>query len=306
VRALVLGGGGMLGHRVWRELAGRMETFVAVRRPYPYYAPLGWFDERRAIDRVDALDDEDLERALRVARPSVVLNAVGVVKQRRDADAVESIAVNALLPHRLARRCASVGARLIHLSTDCVFSGTHGNYAESDSPDAPDVYGRSKLLGELDADRCLTIRTSMIGREIRSRRGLLEWFLAHRGERVPGFTRARFSGLTTVELSRVLADIAERHGELHGVWHVGGEPTSKFDLLAMVNDRFGLGIALEPDDSLVCDRTLDAGRFMNATGYRPPTWAAMVAELATDPTPYDSWANLWTSTARDRSTASTS
>lgn len=306
MRALVLGGGGMLGHRVWKELAGRMETFVTLRRPFPRYATFDWFDERRVIDRVDVLHDDDVERALRVARPTLVLNAVGLVKQRRDADAAESIAVNALLPHRLAARCASIGARLIHLSTDCVFSGTRGGYTESDVPDARDMYGRSKLLGEVDAARCLTIRTSMIGRELGSHRGLLEWFLGHRDERVPGFTRARFSGLTTMELSRVLADVAERDGELHGVWHVAGEPISKFDLLTMVNDQYGLGITLEPDDSLVCDRTLDASRFMNATGYRPPTWAAMVTELAADPTPYDTWANLWISTAHDRSTASTS
>jgi dTDP-4-dehydrorhamnose reductase len=307
VRALVFGGAGMLGHRLWRELDARMETFVTLRRPYLDYASFAWFDERRVIDRVDATTDEDVERALRVAKPNVVFNAVGLVKQRRDAaDPVGAISVNSLLPHRLASRCGVIGARLIHVSTDCVFSGDRGGYTESDVPDARDLYGRSKLLGEVDAGRCLTIRTSMVGREIRSARGLLEWFLAHRGQRVPGFTRARFSGLSTFELSRLLADVAQRHDGLNGVWHAAGEPITKYDLLAMVNDRFELGSTLEPDDSLACDRTLDASRFLYATGYRPPTWAAMVAELAADPTPYDSWANQWTSTERARSTASTS
>ena len=307
MRALVLGGAGMLGHRLWRELDGRMEAFVAVRRPYADYASLEWFDERRVIDRVDVTQDADVERAFSVARPDVVLNAVGIVKQRREAeDAVGTIAVNALLPHQLAARCARAGARLIHLSTDCVFSGARGNYAEADVPDAKDLYGRSKLLGEVDHDACLTVRTSMVGREIGSSRGLVEWFLSRRGQTVPGFTRARFSGLTTLELSRVLADIAEQHRDLRGVWHVAGEPIAKYDLLTLVNDTLGLGTTLEADESFVCDRTLDATRFMNATGYRPPSWATMVAELAADPTPYDTWNHQWISNARDRSTASIS
>ncbi|HEX6050768.1 MAG TPA: SDR family oxidoreductase [Gemmatimonadaceae bacterium] len=306
MRALVLGAGGMLGHRLWRELTDRLETFAAIRRPYRDYAPLNWFDERRVIDRVDATNATDLERALRVARPDVVINAVGLVKQREDAaDPVRTIAINALLPHQLAARAALAGARLIHLSTDCVFSGRRGNYSEDDIPDAVDLYGRSKLLGEVDYGGALTIRTSMVGREIGSARGLLEWFLAHRGESVRGFARARFSGLTTLELSRVIAAIATRYPTLEGVWHVAGEQISKLHLLSMVNDTFHLGSSIEADDSFVCDRTLDASRFMNATGYRPPSWSAMVAELAADPTPYDAWTESWTSNARDHSTVST-
>ena len=307
MRALVLGAGGMLGHRLWRELRDRMETFAAVRRPAYRYAALGWFDERRVIDRVDATSSEDLERAFRVARPDVVINAVGLVKQRRDAvDPVRAITTNALLPHQLAERARVVGARLIHLSTDCVFSGTRGHYQEGDLPDATDLYGRSKLLGEVDGEGCLTIRTSMVGRELGSAQGLVGWFLGHRGGTVRGFTRARFSGLTTIELARVIADVITEHRTLRGVWHVAGEQISKFALLSLVNEAFALGSTIEQDDTLVCDRTLDASRFMNATGYRPPTWAAMVAELAADPTPYDEWAQQWTSTARDRSTVSTS
>jgi len=294
----------MLGHRLWRELDRHMEAFASVRGPADDYASLAWFDPRRVIGGVDVLSDADLDRAMSAARPDVVINAVGIVKQRRDSEnPTSTIAVNALLPHRLADRCAAAGGRLIQISTDCVFAGTKGSYTEADVPDARDLYGRSKLLGEVDRDGCLTLRTSMVGREIQASRGLCEWFLSHRGETVPGFTRARFSGLTTPELSRVIAGIVQRHPDLRGVWHVAGDPISKFDLLTIVNDAFGLGSTLRPEESFVCDRTLDASRFMNATGYRPPTWAAMVAELAADPTPYDAWALQWTSTAHDRSTA---
>jgi len=307
VRALVLGGAGMLGHRLWRELDRHVDAFATVRSSADDYASLDWFDPRRIIGAVDVLSDADLDRAMSAARPDVVINAVGIVKQRRDADsATTTIAVNALLPHRLADRCTAAGVRLIHISTDCVFAGTTGAYTEADVPDAHDLYGRSKLLGEVDRAGCLTVRTSMVGREIRTSRGLFEWFLSHRGEVVAGFTRARFSGLTTTELSRVIADVVQHHPDLRGVWHVAGDPINKFDLLTIVNEAFGLGSTLRADDSFVCDRTLDASRFMNATGYRPPSWAAMVAELAADPTPYDAWALQWTSTAHGRSTASTS
>jgi len=307
VRALVLGGAGMFGHRLWRELDRRMEAFATMRGSVNDYASLDWFDARRVIGGIDVLSDADLDRAMSGARPDVVINAVGIVKQRRDAEsATTTIAVNALLPHRLADRCAASGTRLIHISTDCVFAGTRGAYTEHDVADAYDLYGRSKLLGEVDRDVCLTVRTSMVGREIRTSRGLFEWFFSHRAEIVPGFTRARFSGLTTTELSRVIADIIQQHPDLRGVWHVAGDPINKFDLLTIVNEAFGLGSTLRADDSFVCDRTLDASRFMNATGYRPPSWAAMVAELAADPTPYDAWAHQWISTAHGRSTASTS
>ena len=297
----------MLGHRVWRELHEQVDAFAVVRRPYGDYARLGWFDAGRVIDGVDVGPDEALERAFDVARPDVVVNAVGIVKQRQDAsDAVQSIAINALLPHRIAAMCGSSGARLIHLSTDCVYTGSRGSYGEVDVPDARDLYGRSKLLGEVASEGCLTIRTSMVGREIGSSRGLIEWFLSRRGETVKGFTRARFSGLTTAELSRVIRGVAQDYPDLRGIWHVAGEQISKLDLLSMVNDAFHVGTSIEADDSFLCDRTLDASRFMNATGYRPPSWAAMVAELAADPTPYDTWTRSWISNARDRSTASTS
>ena len=307
MRALILGGGGMLGHRLWLEMRNRMDTYVAIRRPLGDYAALGLFDEARTIDIVDATTDDDLDRALETARPDVIINAVGVVKQRREAEhATNTIAVNSLLPHRLSDRCAAADARLIHVSTDCVFSGSRGAYRETDVPDARDLYGRSKLLGEVVRAGCVTLRTSMVGREIGSSHGLVEWFRSRRGDMVPGFTRARFSGLTTLELSRVIARIIESHTDLTGLWHVAGEPIAKYDLLSMMNDRFGLGSTLEADDSFICDRTLDASRFMNATGYRPPTWPEMVAELAADPTPYDAWGNQWISNARDRSTASIS
>jgi dTDP-4-dehydrorhamnose reductase len=290
MKVLVLGGAGMLGHRLYATLRARHETVVTVRRPASDYDPLGFFDPRDILDRVDALVDADLKRSLDTARPDAVVNCVGVIKQLREAeDPITAISVNALLPHRLARLCAEASVRLVHVSTDCVFSGRKGRYTEDDTPDPIDRYGRSKLLGEVDAPGAVTLRTSMIGREIRTRSGLVEWFISHRGGSVRGFERALYTGFTTATLSRIIAEVLETHADLTGVWHVSSEPIDKFSLLRMINDRMGLGIRVDPDHEFACDRSLDSTRYRARTGFRPPSWAAMIDEMCADTTPYDRW-----------------
>lgn len=290
LRALVLGGAGMLGHKLYQELSGRMPTFATVRRHRSSYARYGVFDERCLIGGVDVASTHDLHRAFAIGKPTVVFNAIGIVKQLQEAhDPVLSLEVNSLFPHRLATLCEAAGARLVHLSTDCVFSGRRGGYREDDEPDPIDLYGRTKLLGEVSAPHAVTIRTSMVGRELSGAHGLVEWLISQRGGRVRGFRRAIYSGLTTRELARVLVDVAVRHPDFHGVWQLSAEPISKYELLQLINEAFGLGVSIEPDDSFRCDRSLVSTRFRDATGYSPPTWPALVADLRDDPTPYDSW-----------------
>jgi dTDP-4-dehydrorhamnose reductase len=288
-RVLVLGGTGMLGHKIVQMLRERVATWVAVRSPdRPYYE--GLFDSDRLLTGVDAANFDSVIRACAGARPHVVVNCVGVVKQRREAaDPLPALAVNALFPHRLAGLTRALGARLLHVSTDCVFAGTRGGYTEDDIPDATDLYGRSKLLGEVTGPGCLTLRTSIIGRELSSAAGLLEWFLSHRGGRVRGYTRARFSGLTTLALARVTADLIEHHPALEGLYHVASEPIDKYDLLRRIDAAVGAGVAIEPDETICIDRSLDGTRFAAAFGRAVPGWDAMIAELAADPTPYDDW-----------------
>lgn len=289
-RALVLGGGGMLGHKLWQELAPRMHTYVTIRGSARSYVPYDIFDLSRVIDKVDVTRASDLHRAFALARPTVVFNAVGIVKQLREAsDPIESLTINSLLPHRLAGLCAAVGAKLIHVSSDCVFSGRRGQYREADDPDPVDLYGRTKLLGEVVGPSSLTIRTSIIGRELSSRVGLLEWFLGNRGGVVRGFRHAIYSGFTTRELARVMVDTVERFPQLTGLWQLSSAPIAKLDLLALVNRVFGAGITIEPDDTFHCDRSLDSSRFQTATGYVPPSWPEMIDDLRNDPTPYDTW-----------------
>jgi len=223
-------------------------------------------------------------------RSQVVANCIGIVKQREAAAGAAQIhQVNALFPHLLARLCQERGCRLIHLSTDCVFSGLRGGYSEDDEPDPVDLYGRSKLLGEVTGEGCLTLRSSMIGRELAGQAGLLEWLIAQRGGRVQGFRNAVFSGLTTVALARVIAALVSDHPDLEGLLHVASEPISKHDLLLNVNRALSLGVAVEPVAEPVCDRSLDGSRFAAATGIVVPSWDRMIAGLTMDPTPYDEW-----------------
>ena len=222
-------------------------------------------------------------------RPGVVVNCVGALKPVAGAlDPCEAIAVNALAPHRLAAAAGACGARLIHVSTDCVFDGLHGHYAEDDPPTATDLYGRSKALGEVTDGGHLTLRTSMVGRQLSGARGLLEWFLAHRGGTVQGYRAMVFSGLTTLALSRTIVAVITRQPALSGLVHVGGEPISKYDLLGLVNDVFEAGVTIEPVDGPRIDRSLDSRRFAALAG-AAPSWRRMLDEAAADETPYDRW-----------------
>jgi dTDP-4-dehydrorhamnose reductase len=285
MRVLILGAGGMLGHKVWQIFRDRFDCRAAVRTRLP----LPLFDDDRVIDGFDAFDFDGVTRLIAKVRPEVVVNCIGVVKQLAAAhDPIASITLNSLFPHVVARACAEVGARMIHSSTDCVFSGRRGNYAEDDVPDAADLYGRSKLLGEVSAPH-LTIRTSIIGHELRTSNGLVEWFLSHRGGSVRGFTRAVFSGVTTATLAQTLADVIEQHPDLHGLYHVAGEAISKYDLLVMLNEAFDAGVAITPDDSVVIDRSLDATRFRSVTGLVPPAWPEMIAALTAESPHYERW-----------------
>ena len=288
MKLLILGGAGMLGHKLWQGASSHVETWATVRdaRALPDDAV---FDRRRLISGVQAEPFDTVVRAFATVRPDVVVSCIGVVKQRDEGkDPVASLTVNSLFPHRLAALCAAAGVRLIHVSTDCVFEGRTGGYRESDVPDAADLYGRTKQLGEVSGAGALTLRTSIIGRELGTAQGLVEWFLRQK-ERAPGFRQAVFSGLTTNELSRVILRVVDAYAGLDGIYHVASSPINKYDLLVLLNDAFGRGLTIEPDDSLRIDRSLDGTRFGNATGYSAPAWPDMVADMAADPTPYGRW-----------------
>ncbi len=280
-RILVLGVTGMLGSAVLRifsadplhEVWGTLRNAAALRY-FPQH------EQSRLLCGVNVLDQDALTAVMAQLRPDVVINCIGLIKQLADAkDPLTALPINAMLPHRLARLCELAGARLIHVSTDCVFSGRKGLYQESDLSDAEDLYGKSKYIGELhDLPHAITLRTSIIGHELGSSHALVDWFLSQQGS-VKGFTRAIFSGLPTGELARVMKDFVIPHPQLNGLYHVAAAPIDKHQLLGLVAAQYGKQIEIRPDDALVIDRSLDGSRFRQATGYVAPDWPELVRRM---------------------------
>ena len=280
VRILVLGASGMLGNATMRVFASdpRYSVLGSIRSA----ASRGRFQEsirRTLIDGIDVENADALTGLLAEARPQVVINCIGLIKQLSAADdPLAAIPINAMLPHRLARLCTLVGARLVHVSTDCVFDGSKGNYKESDRPDARDLYGRTKLLGEVDYPHAVTLRTSIIGRELGSRHGLIDWFLSQEGS-VKGYAKAVFSGFPTVELARIIKDVVLPRPELHGLYHVSAEAINKCELLGLVSEVYGKRIEIVPDNSIRIDPSLDSTLFRQATKYVPPSWRELITSM---------------------------
>jgi len=290
MKVLILGATGMLGHKLWQVHRGRFETWAAMRSSYQEYARYGLFDPKRVLEGVDASDFYAVVRAFETVQPNVVINAIGVIKQLPAAkDPIVTLTVNSLFPHRLAKLCQATSARLVHIGTDCVFSGRKGMYTEDDVPDPVDLYDRSKLLGEVGGPACLTVRTSFIGRELETRYGLVEWFLNNQDRCVRGYTNAIFAGFTTMTIANVIAEVVERQPDLSGVYHISSDPISKFQLLCLLRDAFHVPIEIEPFPSVNTDRSLDSSRFRAETGFVPPSWQQMVEEMVADPTPYEKW-----------------
>lgn len=288
MRLLVLGGTGMLGHKLWQQASGPLDAWATIRGEELSGPAAAVLDPDRVITGVSAEDPASVARALERSGADAVVNCIGIVKQSSAAsDPVPSIKVNSLFPHQAAAICRERGARFVHVSTDCVFSGSRGSYTEDDVADAGDLYGRSKLLGEATGPGSLTVRTSIVGRELASEFGLVEWFLGEAGGSVRGFSKAIFSGFTTQALAAVLTSILTEHPELEGLWHVSAEPIDKDRLLRMVRDAYGVEVEIEADDSVAIDRSLDSSRFRGATGWQPPGWEQMIEEMAADPTPYE-------------------
>jgi len=280
-KILILGAAGMSGSALIRYFSsdvnftvyGSVKTSNLVRQ-LEARTP-----NAQIISSINVENQDCLTRLFDSVKPDFVVNCVGIVKQLPQSnDPLAVLPINSLLPHRLARLCEIVGARLVHLSSDCVFSGKKGSYLESDVPDATDLYGRSKLLGEVDYPNAITLRTSLIGPELHGARSLLNWFLAQDSS-VRGFTKAVFSGLPAIEVARIIEKYVLLHPELHGVYHLSVDPISKYDLLHMIKAVYKKKIEIIPDESLLIDRSLDSTRFQEATGFAPKPWRELVQAM---------------------------
>lgn len=286
---LVLGGEGMLGHKIFQRLSRRFpgtKCTIYGSLEDSFYRAIPLFSPSNALERINAMDLPGLKQVLEKEKPSCLINCIGIVKQRDEGKAaIPSITINSLLPHLLSDWARSWGGRLIHFSTDCVFSGKKGGYTEDDPSDAEDLYGKSKYLGEVVASNALTLRTSIIGRELMHFKSLLEWFLAQKGKTVRGFRRVIFSGVTTNYMAELIAGILSEHRELSGLYQVTAPAITKYELLCRLRDAYRLDVEIVADDGEVSDRSMRGDRFRKATGYSEPTWDDLIAQLAGDHTP---------------------
>ncbi len=279
MRILVLGASGMLGNAMLRLMSEQKDWVVygAIRGYSSLLQDLA--PKSKILYGINADQPDSLINAFVKSRPEIVINCIGLVKQLASAqNPLEAIPINGLLPHRLAHLCELVKARLVHISTDCVFSGSKGNYRESDVPDAYDLYGRSKLIGEVSYPHATTLRTSIIGHELGNDHGLIAWLLSQQGT-VKGHTNAIFSGLPTCELARVVRDYLIPNDNLHGIYHVAAEPISKYDLLRLVKSEYGKKIEIEPDHEVKINRSLDGSLFREVTGYIAPSWSNLIMQM---------------------------
>ncbi|GIU81124.1 MAG: SDR family oxidoreductase [Acidobacteria bacterium] len=284
MKVLVFGANGMLGHKLVQAFSDSFDVYGTVRSDFDEKKFFSDFSRVRIFKGVSVENFEFIKGLAYGLKPDVVVNAVGIVKQVPEAKDIErSLQVNSIFPHKLAKLAEEIGFRLITFSTDCVFKGDKGNYNEEAQADAEDLYGQSKLLGEVtNTSNCLTIRTSMVGRELTGCKGLIEWFLSQKGKRIKGYKRAIFSGFPTVVLAEIVKDIVTKHGFLEGLYHVSSEPISKYDLLCLVKSKLHLEIEIEPDETVCIDRSLDSTKFRQATGFQPDSWEVMVEKMVKD------------------------
>lgn len=286
----IIGGSGMLGHKlvqVWKE---KFDVWATVRDNFENYKKFQIFDRQKTLENIDVGNIEALEKIVKKIQPDVIVNAVGIIKQIKDSkDIIKTLNTNAVFPHQLAEIAKKYNARLICISTDCVFDGKEGNYTEDDVPNADDLYGKSKNLGEVINQNCLTIRTSIIGRELQTKHSLVEWFLSNNGKKVKGFVNAIYSGFPTVYLAEILENIIVNHKKIFGLYHVSSEPINKFELLKLLKNAYKIDIEIERFEDFYIDRSLNSAKFREATGFVPPFWKELIGKMADDPTPYDDW-----------------
>lgn len=280
----------MLGHKALQILKNKFDVYATIRPEFAEVERFGMFEKSNTFCNVNVENQEPLKNIIADLQPEIILNAVGIIKQLESSkNVIKTLTVNSIFPHKLAECAAENGAKLITVSTDCVFRGDKGNYKEGDASDATDLYGKSKNLGELYDDHCLTLRSSIIGREIDGAHSLVEWFLSNRGGRVKGFTNAIYSGFPTVVFAELIADLIVDQPNLHGLYHVASRSINKYELIKLINEKFDARIEIEPFADFHIDRSLNSERFQNETGFVPPEWETMIERMAEDPTPYDEW-----------------
>ena len=290
MKVLILGATGMLGHKLCQKLKDEFEVHSTIRGDFDRYRSLPVFEGVKIVRNIFVENTQLLYTTLSKIKPDVIINAVGIIKQLPDSkNNIKTIIINALLPHQLAAFTTENNIRLINISTDCVFSGKKGNYLENEYPDAFDLYGKSKNLGEVVEDNCITLRTSIIGRELFTSHSLVEWFLANRGRTIRGYVNAIYTGFPTIVLAEILTMIIKHYPGMKGLLHLSSDKINKFELLTLINNQIKADVNIEAFEDFYIDRSLDSTRFRTITGFQPPEWEEMIRIMVDDGKIYDQW-----------------
>lgn len=290
MKVLILGVTGMLGHKLYQVLTKTFDVVGTIRNNYDSINKYSFLRKPDMIPNIDAKKISSVETAVNLSKPDVVINCIGIIKASKEAqDRLANIWINALFPQQLYQICQKQNTRLVQISTDCVFSGKKGNYKETDLSDAEDIYGKTKYLGEVSGENALTIRTSIIGRELSTMNNLVEWFLSNRGKKVNGFTNSIFSGFPTICFAQIVARIITDWQKLSGIYHISAEPISKFKLLTLIRDKMRLNVDVKEYPDYYCNRSLDASLYQSKTGFKSQSWGKMIDEFAHDAQQYQQW-----------------
>jgi dTDP-4-dehydrorhamnose reductase len=283
MKVLILGASGMLGHKLYQVFKKRFEVFVTIRGNFSRVENIGLFEKENLFENIDVENIEQVSNIVEKIEPEYLINCVGIIKQLPvSKEIVKVLNINAVLPHQLAEIADKFNSKLITISTDCVFNGEKGMYSEEDFPDATDLYGKSKHLGEVTVGNHLTLRTSIIGRELKTSHSLVEWFLSNQGKKVRGFSNAIYSGFPTIIFAEILSDLMLNHKELIGLFHVSSEPIDKYELLVLVKKHFQIEVEIEKFEDFYIDRSLDSSIFRQITGFQPQSWDEMIKKMAED------------------------
>ena len=281
-KILVLGASGMLGHTLFKYLSSKdnLEVFGTFRDCNEDF--FMHYEKKFLLNNIDASDLNSIEKNLLEIKPKIVINCIGVIKQSKDLEKSNMIFLNSLFPKSMSEICERLKIRLLLVSTDCVFSGKKGFYSELDVPDCNDLYGISKLEGEVtDKEHVITLRTSIIGHELRNKESLLEWFLRQK-KSIKGYEKAIFSGFPTVVFAQIIYDFIIFNNKLSGLFHVSSNPISKFDLIKKISYKYKKNINIIKDDVVKIDRSLNSKKFKSITGFIPPSWDEMIELMFTN------------------------
>jgi dTDP-4-dehydrorhamnose reductase len=281
IKILILGVDGMIGHKIYQSLSTTESNLVLTSRKAKTNLP---FDFDKAILLNLDIYKDDLNIFLDNQMPTIIINCIGVTTRRLDKLGTNQVEyINSTFPKLLAEWTKKTNNKLIHFSTDCVFNGKKGYYSEDSLPDATDIYGSTKAAGEIkDQKNTLTIRTSMIGREIFNFTELLEWIFSNNLKAIKGYKNAIYSGVTTLWMGELIKKIIFDKINLSGIYNISSSSISKYDLITKIKSYFNLNIEILENTEYNTNKTLNSEKFQSKTGIKTPSWDEMLSALIKD------------------------